>query len=104
PIVDPITGQIVNKMFCWNGKIWWAASQSTPLQFIQHQEINSVITAWGTDGSAIFQLFKTPSNAFVKIAQTKLWDRPGGYEYYKDGVRLWGLFHYFSALNPNVNV
>jgi hypothetical protein len=104
PIVDPITGQVVNKMFCWNGKIWWATSQSTALQFIQHQEINSVISAWGTDGNDIFQLFQTPSDTFVKVAQTKLWDRPGGYEYYKDGVRLWGLFHFFSTINPNVSV
>lgn len=95
PIIDPISGQQVNKMFCWNGKIWWAASQSTSLQFIQTQEINSVLTAWGTDGKLIYRLFQTPSSDFVKIAQSKLWDRPG-YELYKGATRFWGLFKYYS--------
>ncbi len=103
PIIDPISGQQVNKMFCWNGKIWWAASQSVNLQFIQHQEINSVLTAWGTDGTSIYPLFNTPSNLFVKIAQSKLWDRPG-YESFKMGARLWGILKYYSNSSPNLNI
>lgn len=103
PIIDPISGQQVNKMFCWNGKIWWAASQSVNLQFIQHQEINSVLTAWGTDGSGIYPLFQTPSNLFTKIAQSKLWDKPG-YEFYKGAVRLWGILKYYSNSSPNLTI
>ena len=52
PIIDPISGVQTNKLFMWNGKIWWAASQDVPLTFIQHQEINSVLNAWGTNGSS----------------------------------------------------
>jgi hypothetical protein len=103
PIIDPISGQQVNKLFCWNGKIWWATSQSITLQFIQSQEINSVLTAWGTDGTAIYPLFQQPSNGFTKIAQSKLWDRPG-YEDYKFASRLWGILKYYSNASPNLTI
>jgi hypothetical protein len=103
PIIDPISGQQTNKMFCWNGKIWWAASQGISLQFIQHQEINSVLTAWGTDGTGLYRLFQTPSNAFTKIAQSKLWDRPG-HEFYKFASRFWGLLKYYSSGTPNLTI
>ncbi len=103
PIIDPISGQQVNKMFCWNGKIWWAASQRVNLQFIQHQEINSVLTAWGTDGTSIYPLFQTPSNGFTKTAQSKLWDKPG-YEYEKYVSRLFGVLKYYSNSSPNLSI
>lgn len=103
PIIDPISGQQVNKMFCWNGKIWWATSQSVSLQFVQHQEINSVLTAWGTDGATIFPLFQTPSNLFTKIAQSRLWDKPG-YEYEKFAARLWGILKYYSNSGSDLTI
>lgn len=103
PIIDPITGQQTNKMFCWNGKIWWAASQSINLRFIATQEINSVLTAWGVDGPSAYRLFQTPSNAFRKIAQSKLWDRPG-YELYKNAARFWGIFKFYNSLTPAITV
>jgi hypothetical protein len=102
-IVDPISGQQVNKLFCWNGKIWWAASQSKNFLFIQHQEINSNMTCYGTDGTSIYALFQTPSNAFTKIAQSKLWDKPG-YEWFKFAARLWGIFQYYSAVSTNLTI
>lgn len=103
PIIDPISGQQVNKMFCWNGKIWWAASQQIGLQYIATQEINSVLTAWTTDGNTIFPLFQAPSNGFTKIAQSRLWDRPG-YELYKNATRFWGLFKYYSSTSSSVTI
>ena len=103
PIVDPITGQTANKLLMWNGRVWWAASQDVSLTYIQHQEINSVITAWGSDGTRIFPLFTTPSTAFAKIAQSKLWAKPG-YMLLKAATRLWGLFQYYSLLSPNVSL
>lgn len=103
PIIDPISGQQVNKMFCWNGKIWWAASQSVALDFIQTQEINSVLTAWASVGSGIYKLFNTPSNLFTKIAQSRLWDKPG-YEYFKYAARLWGVLKYYSNTSPNLTI
>lgn len=104
PIVDPISGQQVNKLLMWNGKIWWAASQNIPLLFVQHQEINSVITAYGTDGKSIYQLFSTPSTAFTKIAQTKLWDKPGDYRFNKTPNRFWSILQYYNPASPNLTI
>ena len=104
PIIDPISGQQVNKMFLWSGKFWWAAVQSVPLIYIQHQEINSVLTCYGTDGLSLYQLFAQPSTAFVKTAQTKLWDKPGGYQFTKWVTRLWGIIKYYNPLSPTLNI
>jgi hypothetical protein len=101
PIIDPISGVQVNKLFMWNGKIWWAASQDTPLTFIQHQEINSILTAWGTNGSSIYQLFATPSTAIPKIVQSKLWAGHGMYTT-KAVSRLWAMAQYYAVNNPNI--
>jgi hypothetical protein len=104
PIIDPISGQQVNKLFLWNQKLWWAASQEVSLNFINFQEINSVITAWGTDGSNIYQLFAQPSTSLKKIAQTKLWDTPGGYQFTKFINRFWAIVQYFSTASPEIDI
>jgi hypothetical protein len=107
PIVDPVKGQQVNKLLLMRepvGKIWWASEQDVPLVYIQHQEINSVLTCYGSDGSSIYPLFSQPSVAFVKTAQTKLWDKPGGYQFTKFVTRLWGIVKYYSALSPTLNI
>jgi hypothetical protein len=104
PIIDPITKQQVNKLFLWNQKIWWASQQDVPLTFIAFQEINSVLTAWGTDGNNVYQLFAQPSVNFVKRAVTRLWDKPGGYQMSKFVNRFWAIVQYFSALAPEVDI
>ncbi len=104
PIVDPIKGQQVNKLLLWNGKIWWASEQDVPLNYIQHQEINSVLTCYGTDGSSVYPMFTQPSTALQKTAQTKLWDKPGGYQFDKWVTRLWGIVKYYSNQSPTLNI
>lgn len=104
PIIDPISQQQTNKLFMWNGKHWWASSQDVSLLYIQHQEINSIITAYGTDGLNVYPLFSTPSNAFKKVAQSKLWANPGGYRETKAVSRLWGVFQYYSLLSSEVDI
>lgn len=103
-IVDPVSGSTVNKLFMWNGKQWWASSQDMTLIFVKHQEINSVLTAWGTDGTVIKPLFNTASVAFEKIAQSRLWDAPGGYQFQKATSRLWTMAYYYSTSTPNLKV
>jgi len=102
PIIDPISGARTNKLFLWNDKIWFPASQDIALTFISSQEINSVLTAWGTDGTTIRRLFNTPSTGFVKTVQSKLWDAPGGYEFSKADSRLWSLWQYNTNNAPNI--
>ncbi len=72
--------------------------------FINFQEIDSVITAYGTDGVAIYPLFQTPSTAFRKTVQSKLWDRPGNYSLGKSPSRLWGLVRYQSNLSKELDI
>jgi hypothetical protein len=105
PIIDPVSGQQVNKLFLWNGtKLWWSTPQDVTITIIQAQEINSVLTAWGTDGIGIFTLFAQPSIAFTKTFRTKLWDKPGGYQFTKFVTRLWGIVQYYSNLSPALNI
>lgn len=103
-IIDPITQLQVNKLLMWNGKQWWASQQDIALQFIQFQEIDSQLTAWGTDGLNVYPLFQQPSIAFQKIVQTRLWDPPGGFQFLHTAVRLWILAAYYSFLGAPLSV
>ena len=100
PIIDPVSGQQVNKLLLWSGKLWWAATQDVPLIYIQHQEINSVLTSYGTDGLSVYPMFAQPSTAVQKVAQTKLWDKPGGYQFTKFVTRFWGIVQYYDPVRP----
>lgn len=103
PVIDPVTNLLSNEVFMWDGqKKWWSSKQDVALTFIAAQEINSVLTAWGTDGGRLFQLFQNPSTAFTKTAQSKLWTTPGGYQFVKAPVRFWGLAQYYGTQNQNV--
>jgi hypothetical protein len=105
PVVDPVTGGTVNELFMWDGgKKWWSSKQDRALTFINFQEINSVLTAWGTDGSALFPLFQTASVSFTKTMQTKLWMKPGGYQFDKTNVRFWGMVQYYGSGSQNFNI
>jgi hypothetical protein len=104
PVIDIATNQQVNKLFMWNGKTWWSSEQDIPLTYIASQEINSVLTAWGTDGLAIYPLFQKPSVGFTKRILSKLWDNPGSYLVTKTANRVWGLAYYYSSLSPELRV
>lgn len=71
-ILDPFTSLPRNVMLMWNEREWFVASQSPALQFIGLQEISSDITAWGTDGTALYPLFQTPGS-LAKTLATKLY-------------------------------
>lgn len=103
PIISPVTQTQINVLFLWNGKIWFSSQQSVNLLYIQHQEINSVITAWGTDGASVYPLFDTPSINFRKVVQSKLW-RSGGIQIRQATNRFWGVVQYNSVQSPTINV
>lgn len=103
-IVDPVFLTTGNKLFLWDGKKWWASGQNIALIFIAHQEINSIFTAYGTDGTSIYPLFQVPSANFTKTVQSKLWDAPGGYLFQKAITRFWALAQYFSTVSPDLFV
>lgn len=70
-VTDPDTGQPSNVMVTWNEKEWVLTSQSIDLVSIGYNEVNSQFTAYGTDGSAIYPLFQTPSATLPKRLDTK---------------------------------
>ncbi|HEX4860859.1 MAG TPA: hypothetical protein VFV07_06450, partial [Rhizomicrobium sp.] len=73
PVVDQFTGQTVNKLLMWDGKKWFTSQQDRALTYIATQEINSVLSAWGSDGTNIFPLFEQPSTGFAKVVQSRLY-------------------------------
>jgi hypothetical protein len=71
--LDPLTKARRNVMLAWDEKDWFIVSQTTPLIYIGTQEVNSVIAAWGTDGSKLVPLLTTPSTTLAKRLSTKLY-------------------------------
>ena len=72
-IQDPLTFQLRNVIVAWDEKEWFLVSQSTALVYIGTQEVSSVNTAWGTDGSTLFPLCSAPSATLQKKLSTKLY-------------------------------
>lgn len=104
PVISPLDGQQYNKLFIWDGKVWWSSQQDVPLTYIQHQEIDSVLTAWGTDGQFLYPLFQQPSAAIGKVFRSKFWAQPVGYQTTKSANRFWGLAQVYSDIAPIVNI
>ena len=71
-LLDPVTFTLENKMIIWDEENWFIASQTPNLTFIMTQEVNSDLTAWGSDGKSIYPLFQTPNIALTKSLSTKL--------------------------------
>ena len=72
-ITDPFTNQTRTIMLGWNEKDWFIVSQSLALTFIGTQEVNSNLTAWGTDGNSLFPLLATPNAALTAKYSSKLY-------------------------------
>lgn len=96
-IVDPVSGSTVNKLLIWDGKRWWASPQDITLTYVKHQEINSVVTVYGTNGTIVTPLFSSASTAFQKTVQSRYWDTPGGLLTNKGTSRFFGLLDYYTA-------
>lgn len=104
PVIDQITGAQVNKFCLWDEKRWWTTQQDVPIIYCQHQEIASVLVAYGTDGTNIYPLFQNPSATFIKTVQSKLWSKPGGFDVQKSSNRIWLTGQYYSGVSPNITV
>ena len=91
PIKNLFTGVIRRALAVWDGKKWFLGSQDNSMTFIATQEINSILSAWGTDGTDIFPLFTTPSETLVKIWQSKLWAGDSGFQTIKQAMRIYTM-------------
>lgn len=74
-VVDPFTSQLTPKLMIYQpeDKKWFVGSQEVPLTWIGTQEYQSVLTAWGTDGTTLFKLFNRSSSTLTKKGKTRLW-------------------------------
>jgi hypothetical protein len=90
PILDPTTNAITTELIMFDFKKFWTSTQGVTLTYIASQEINSTMTAWGTDGKNLFPLFQNPSTNFTKTVQSRLYSSPG-YDFSKTAVRLYGI-------------
>ena len=99
PFVDPYTNQLTTELIMWDFRKFWSSTQDVALTYIASQEINSEMTAWGTDGTNLFRLFQQPSTAFEKVVRSKLWALPG-YDFTKTGLRVYGVLENFSFDSP----
>jgi hypothetical protein len=102
PVIDQYTFAPVNKLLMWDRekKAWWTSQQSVSLTFIAGQEFNSVLSAYGTDGTSLYPLFAVPGDGFTKVVQSKMWTAPGGYLTAKSSGRAWLLAQYDSLTSP----
>lgn len=104
PFVDPYTNVLTTELIMWDFRKFWSSTQDVALTYIAAQEINSEMTAWGTDGTNLFRLFQQPSTAFEKVVRSKLWALPG-YDFSKTGMRVYGVLENFSFDSPfNVSI
>lgn len=103
PITDPITTSARNALVIWDGQRWWLGSQESPLVFIWGQEFNGALQAWGTDGTNVYPLFKSPSTALTKTVRSKLW-AGDGITIYKDTFRLYCEIFANVSTTPQLTV
>lgn len=104
-IVDPVVGTTSNKLLMWDGaKKWWASDQDITLTYISSLEIDSELTAYGTNGTIIAPLFSTASSSLEKRLATKLWDDPGSYLFTKTNGRFWATAYYNSTVSVNLRL
>ena len=71
-ILDPFTNTNRNVMLSWDEHDWFIVSQSLSFIYLGTQEINSDLTAWGTDGNVLVPLMQTPSALITKKLSSKL--------------------------------
>lgn len=103
-VIDPITGLQANKLFLTDTKKWWSSQQDVTLTFVASSEFNSVLIAYGTNGTGIYPLFQQPTTGFTKTVQSRLWDAPGGYTHEKASVRLFGLAQFTIPASISITV
>jgi hypothetical protein len=100
--VNPVTTATVTQPCMWDGKRWFTSPQNMSMTYIASQEINSVFTSYGTNGTIIAPLFSVPSTAFTKTVQSKLWGEPGGAMITKMPERFWAIADYYSVSSPSI--
>jgi hypothetical protein len=103
-VEDLVTGATSNKLLIYDGERWFTSPQGVNLTFITTFEQSSNLALVGTDGTNVYELFTTPTTAFTKTVQSRLWTTPDGYHSGKAASRFWALTNYSSVNSPNLTV
>lgn len=74
--IDPRDATTRDLICMWDGQKWFVSSQLVQPAQLAYQEIDSELTAYGTDGTHIYKLFQTPSEDLSKVFITKLASSP----------------------------
>jgi len=102
PVPDPVTNVSSIKLVLWNGARWWTSPQSVNLIRLDTFEYNGDVTAYGSDGQKIYQLFDTTApSTFTKKIMSRLFVNPS-YLLTKRALRLLGLVYKDSATAPAI--
>ena len=80
------------------------SQQGVSLSYIATQEINSVQTAYGTDGTNIYPLFQQPSTNFEKVIQSKLFAMPDSVLTLKVASRLWAIAQFNDSAGNSLDI
>lgn len=88
------TGTVRTMLACFDGKKWFMASQSTVPKYVYTLEVDSNLTAYGTDGTTVFPLFQTASTSTTKTMRSKLY--PGQLSY----IARKEAFRYYLQMDP----
>jgi hypothetical protein len=78
---DSFTNTLRNIVCMWDGQRWFVHTPTKSTIYLQTQEYDSAIAAYGSDGTHLFQLFKTPNAYLPSYYQTKLRAEPSLIEF-----------------------
>ena len=88
-------------MVAWDEADWFVVSQSVALTYIGTQAIDSIYTAWGTDGLSLYPLISSPSSTLVKTFSTKLFGADS-FPIVKCADGMWFVTQDVSSTNSGV--
>jgi hypothetical protein len=103
-VLDQTTSQQIGKLFIWDEKRWCSTQQTINFIFIKHQERDSILKAWGTDGVKIYPLFTSPTTNLTKTLRSKFWAPSLLYAETKAENRFWGLIQAFSGATITLTI
>src|SRR5262249_21209801 len=90
-------------LLCFAQGKWFLATQRTNLTWITSVVVNGSPQFWGTDGTAVYQLFKDTATTVPYVLKTKLWDL-GNWTQIKELLRVGMEFTASQSVAPSLTI
>src|SRR5262245_3796509 len=97
------TGSARPILLCFTQGKWFLATQGTSLKWVTSVVVAGSPQMWGTDGSAVFQLFKDTATTVTYTLKTKVWDF-GLWTQAKEWVRVGLEFQANMLVTPSLTL